>query len=207
MTRGMGVAMETTIPTRDETLRSLYVLESTAFLAVFVGELSHRKNQTFLLHAVRRLQEQGVRMGLVLVGEGACREDLEREIDTLGLCDRVFFVGNQTPVTPYLSIADVYVSASISEGLPFNVMEAMSCGLPIVASDVKGQNDLLSGTDGLLYPLDDLDAFCNAIRVVYQGGKMGVGTYSYPQLAQYRLDSVFEDTLCAMTEGMGEESL
>ena len=102
---------------------------------------------------------------LLLPGEGALRADCEALSARLGLSDRVIFPGRLPDVAPALAAADVYVSASRSEGLPFAVMEAMGCALPCVLSDVKGHRDLLSGADaGRLCPYGDADAMADAIE-------------------------------------------
>ena len=69
--------------------------------------------------------------------------------------DTVFLAGEEKDVYPYLLEADLYVSASRSEGLPFNLLEAMEVGLPILASRVKGQEDLLGDCPDALYPEED----------------------------------------------------
>ncbi len=193
-TNGMGVIGADTLPDADLALKRNFVSENE-LLCGFVGELSGRKNQRFLIEAVRRLREDGIPVRLLLLGEGGEREALERCIDDAGLRDSVFCPGNVEPVLPYLAAMDLYVSASRSEGLPFNIMEAMSVGLPIVASDTKGQTDLLQPYEGCLYPLEDMDAFCVAVRRVYETGKLGAGAVSYPSLAQYRLAAVFENNM------------
>ena len=137
----------------------------------------------------------------MLLGEGSEREALAEQISKAGLEDRVFFAGNREPVTPYLSAADVYVSASLLEGLPFNVMEAMDAGLPIVASDSKGQSDLLSDYEGSLYPLYDENDFCEVLLSVIKTHSYGVGTRKYPTLQKYRLSAVFENNMKIFTRG------
>lgn len=168
------------------------------WLLTFVGELSKRKNQIFLIRALERLRREGLPVRLMLVGEGTEREALEAEVGRLGLAQSVFLVGNREPVFPYLSAADLYVSASRSEGLPFNLMEAMACGLPVIASDVKGQNDLLQASPGSLYPPDDMEAFCRAVRSAVEKGRRGCGVVSYPTLEAYRLEAVFAENLQLM---------
>ena len=74
-------------------------------------------------------------------------------------------------------------------------MEAMSCGLPILASDTKGQTDLLQDVPGALYPAGNIDAFVSAIKQIHESGCYGVGGKSYPTLAQYRLSEVFEENV------------
>ncbi len=69
----------------------------------------------------------------------------------------------------YYNLSDICVSASRIEGLPFNIMESMSCGLPVVASNIKGHSDLISpNLNGFLYNYNDTDAFCNYIETLLQ---------------------------------------
>ncbi len=200
--RGMGISMPDAIPNKDSALRAALVENDPAFVCSFVGELSRRKNQSFLIRAAAKLRERGIPIRLLLIGEGAMREELEREIEALDLQKSVRLCGTCSPITPYLALTDLYVSASMSEGLPFNIMEAMSCGLPIVASDTKGQVDLLSDTDAVLYPLSDIEAFCNAVEQIYQSKRYGVGSAVYPKISSYRLDAVFEENIHQFTEGL-----
>ncbi len=192
---GMGITIDPTVPAVDSALRSQYATDENDILCTFVGELSGRKNQSFLIRAVARLREEGLPIRLLLVGDGGERETLAREISQNNMENTAFLLGNREPILPYLSITDLYVSASVSEGLPFNVMEAMSCGLPVVASDTKGQSDLLANTQGRLYPLDDMDAFCAALREEIETGCLGVGSRTYPNLEQYRLHAVFDENM------------
>ena len=196
---GMGITIDPQIPCADPILRARYAPNDRDFVCTFVGELSGRKNQIFLIRAFKRLQEKDLPVRLLLAGEGGEREALEREIQQNNMENTAFLLGNREPVTPYLAITDLYVSASRSEGLPFNVMEAMSCGLPIVASDTKGQNDLL--TTESLYPLDDVEAFCQAVQRVYESGVYGVGSVHYPALEKYRLSAVCENNKKILTQG------
>jgi len=205
MTRGMGVTITPEIPERDQALRAQYTSDEKDFVCLFVGELSHRKNQMFLIQAAKKLHDVGFPIRLLLAGEGADRKELEEAISQNNLENTVFLLGNREPILPFLSIADLYVSASHSEGLPFNIMEAMSCGLPILASDTKGQNDLLNGSTDALYPHGDLDAFCFMLRTIHSKGRFGVGTRCYPILENYRLSAVFEENMELFTKGLPKE--
>ena len=197
---GMGLTLAPKLPRKNRTLRTKYTRDPDDFVCLFVGELSGRKNQIFLIRAMKKLADEGMPIRLLLVGEGSERQNLEEEIRAQFLEEHVFLVGSATPVTPYLAAADLYVSASISEGLPFNIMEAMSVGLPIVASNVKGQSDLLDKS--MLYPLNDVEAFCRAVRRAYHSKNWGVGSQEYPKLERYRIDSVFDDNMEILTAGL-----
>lgn len=206
VTGGMGIPDRMEHPTRDAELRASFAPNAEDILCVFVGELSGRKNQLFLVRAIARLRREGLPVRLLLLGEGSAREELEAEIKSLGVEDAVFAVGNREPIAPYIGVSDIYVSASVSEGLPFNVMEAMAYGLPIVMSDTKGQVDLKrEGDPAVTYPLNDTDAFCVALRSVLEGRSMGVGSCTYPQIDEYRLGAVLEENMRILEKGAADE--
>ncbi len=192
---GMGIPDQVPSIAYDHNLRVRYASEQTDFLCTFVGELSSRKNQIFLIRAAERLQREGVPIRLLLAGEGGMREELETEIERLHANEYVFLPGNLEPILPYLAITDLYVSASVSEGLPFNVMEAMAMGLPVVMSDTKGQSDLHQNDQSILYPLNDTEAFCQALKRVWESKTYGMNTCSYPYLERYRLSAVFDENV------------
>ncbi len=204
---GMGVEIPDALPCPDRDLRALYTKTPSDFVCTFVGELSNRKNQIFLIDAAHRLSQEGIPVRLLLVGEGSERPLLEERIKELHLEDRVFLTGAKGQVLPYLAITDLYVSASKSEGLPFNVMEAMMCGLPILASDTKGQSDLLKADPDSLYPLHDMDAFCDAVRRSFASSSYGIGKKRYDVLRQYTLSSVFLDNMKILTLGLNHDEM
>ena len=189
---GMGIDWSFAAPScRDCSFRAHLGVGRDELLCLYVGELNRRKHQSLLIRAAKRLHEEGIPIRLLLLGAGGEYVRLVREIEILGAGDYVHLMGNVEPIAPYLSAADLYLSASQSEGLPFNVMEAMLAGLPIVASDVKGQRDLLVGSDACLYPKNDLDALCSAVRTRYAAGRLGVGCVTYKNIEKYRLSAVF----------------
>lgn len=191
---GMGVKIPAELPARDETLRSYFLGDREGILCCFAGELSRRKNQIFLIRCVAQLRKEGIPLYLLLPGDGDQKEILQREIRRLHLKDVVFLPGNVESVRPYLGITDLYVSASSSEGLPFNVMEAMSCGLRMVLSDVKGQRDLASLHPECLYRPEEQEDFCRAVKEAIRK-PLGCGAVRYPELEKYRLEAVLEQNL------------
>ena len=195
--RGMGYTLKRENAEADPALRG-QMAEDGEYLLTFVGELSQRKNQSFLIRCVDRLRREGLPVRLMLVGEGSERENLEKEISERGMNGIVTLTGNREPVAPYLAITDLYVSASRIEGLPFNLMEAMEYGLPIVASDCKGQTDLLGDHPQSVYPRGEEDTFCRLVKETLASGKRGVGAVSYPILEAYTLDAVYQENLNLM---------
>ena len=149
---------------------------------VFVGELSKRKNQIFLVKAMKRLEGYT----LTLVGDGDGREEIEKFVSQNGLSDRVFITGFTKQAYEYMKGCDIYVSASTIEGLPFNIMEAMYLGKPIVASNIKGQCDLLPSSS--LYEYNNEDEYVALVK------KTEIRDVSY-DVDKYSLENVLPENM------------
>lgn len=136
-----------------ETWRECYGYHERDTVLVYAAELSARKNQSRLIAVLPQLRES---VKLLLLGDGPQRQDDELLAHQLGVSNRVTFAGYQTDITPFLAMADIAVSSSRQEGLPVNIMEALAFNLPVVATDIRGHQDLIkSGVNGFLYQTDD----------------------------------------------------
>ncbi len=192
--RGMGASI---MPQSVSAERLRREHQSTdKFVLLFVGELSDRKNQKFLIHALNEIKEHIPGAILWLVGDGGGRGKLEKIAERVDLSESVEFLGRQENACDYMRACDLYVSASTIEGMPFNLIEAMGCGKTVLASRVKGHSDLIEdGRSGFLYELDNMREFVNAVVSIYKGER----TLSEEDiLARYRdfaKESVFSDTL------------
>ncbi|QIB68158.1 glycosyltransferase family 4 protein [Aminipila butyrica] len=128
---------------------------------IYAAEFSKRKNQQMLIEAMKLLPQK---VKFLLAGQGEYWEVCQRRAEHLGLSDRVRFLGHVKNLEYYYYLSDICVSASRSEGLPFNIMEAMAMGLPVVATDVKGHKDLIEpGINGYLYGFGDDQGFSEAV--------------------------------------------
>lgn len=179
---GMGVKFKEKV---EETVQPQREMKSL----LFVGEVSRRKNQGFLIDAMKKLD--GCTLTLIGTAKGDYSEEIKEKIKKEGLTNRVEFIGYTDKVYEYIKGCDVYVSASKIEGLPFNIMEAMYMKKPIVASDVKGHCDLLDKDS--LYPLGDIDKFVSLVKkalgkktVEYDIEKYGFDRVFYENMALYR---------------------
>jgi glycosyltransferase involved in cell wall biosynthesis len=101
---------------------------------------------------------------LVCVGDGALRHDLEERVGQLGLTESVRFVGYQSNIAEWLSLADFTVLPSFYEGLPLIAIESLAAGRPVVASAVDGTPEIVvDGLTGLTIPPGDAWALAQAI--------------------------------------------
>lgn len=133
-------------------------------LFVCVARFSTQKNHSLLLQAFLRGPASDPNAHLLLVGDGALREQLEAQAENLGLAHRVHFLGLRSDIPELLAAADVFVLSSDWEGNPLAVMEAMAAGLPVVSTAVGGIPDLLAnGREGFLVPRGDVEAFSGAM--------------------------------------------
>jgi glycosyltransferase involved in cell wall biosynthesis len=122
-------------------------------LIVWVGRFVPEKGLVYLLEAMRDIVKDVPLAKLLLVGDGIMMSDLKRLSRQLGLASHVEFLGavGRATVAEILSKASVFAFPSMREGLPFSVLEAMACGVPIVGSDISGVNDIVvDGASGLL---------------------------------------------------------
>jgi exopolysaccharide biosynthesis WecB/TagA/CpsF family protein len=116
-----------------------------------IARLVPVKDLGLLLEAARRVLEVVPGLRVVIVGDGPERSSLERKAAKEGLSEVVEFRGEVRPAWPALRELDVYVSTSVAEGLPLSVLEAMSAGLPVVATAVGGLPEAIEdGVNGFL---------------------------------------------------------
>jgi glycosyltransferase involved in cell wall biosynthesis len=129
-----------------------------------VGRLVHVKAHEVLVSAMPAVLKEFPNAKSGICGDGVLRGDLEAQIKFLGLEGAVKLFGAQGNVAKFLSSADVFILPSRSEGLPIALLEAMSAGLPVVATKLEGVGEVvLDGVHGLFAPVDDPEALAEVI--------------------------------------------
>ena len=207
---GMGVNFSRLDGYTEEDARQLrreWSIPEDAFVLLYPAEFSKRKSQEVLLRAMTMLPERAV---LVLAGSGALWERCRQMAADLWLEDRVIFPGRVGNMGLWYAMADAAVSASRSEGLPFNVMEAMHCGLPVVASAVKGHTDLIKdGDTGLLYPYGDGEACAEAVRRLMGSRELrrSLGSAARERAERYRLETVMPEVIAELVFLVPQEAI
>ncbi|GAB4493221.1 MAG: glycosyltransferase family 4 protein [Anaerolineales bacterium] len=141
--------------------RERYGLRADDLLLVYTGRLAPEKNLPFLFKAFCGLREALPNVQLLLVGDGPERKTLEEQALDSGYGDSIHFAGrvSYAELPNYLSMCDVFVTASVSEVHPLSVIEAMAAGLPVMGIDSVGVGDIVKdGVSGYLSS-EDLAAF------------------------------------------------
>ena len=164
-TFGMGVPTPEFVLPKGE-LRARYANEGD-FVMLFVGELSDRKNQDFLVTNLAAVRKHIPNVKLWLVGDGADASALMQSASDHGVTEAISFLGKRKNPADFMRDCDLYVSPSKIEGLPFNIVEALGCGKTVLASNIKGHADILDGGVGVLFDLEKPAEFVNKVTLIH----------------------------------------
>lgn len=133
------------------------------FTIVSTGRMEEQKRQDLMLTAYAEFHRQYPDSRLILLGDGPLRPQLEAQIAALDLAKAVELPGIVSDVEAYLNSAHLFLLTSDFEGLPLSVLEAMSCGLPIVATRAGGTVDVVTDAEGILTEIGDEEALTAAL--------------------------------------------
>jgi glycosyltransferase involved in cell wall biosynthesis len=146
-------------------LRDQMAVKEDAFVFLAAGRLAAQKAYPDLLHALRIALQRNPRIQLVVAGEGELAEDLRGLASSLGIGDRVTWLGVRDDIDCLMKAADAFVLSSEYEGFGLVVAEAMSSALPVVATCCNGPEEVI-GEEGLLVPVRNPGALADAMARV-----------------------------------------
>ena len=143
------------------------VVPHDGFTITAVGSLSEVKSHDRLVRVARMFKDAGYRLRFQIVGAGALEEPLKRLRDELGLQDSVRFLGFRKPPYPFMKASDVFVSTSKSEAASLVICEAMTLGVPIVATRTSASEEFLADDRyGIVTGHSDVEIFEGLRRMV-----------------------------------------
>ncbi|MDR0435044.1 MAG: glycosyltransferase [Gracilibacteraceae bacterium] len=196
---GMGVDLArfpATSAAERERERAALGLGPADLALVYAAEFSARKNQRQAVRALALLRRERPALAwrLYLPGAGAEAAACRAEAQAAGLGERVIFPGQVQDVRPYYRAADMVISTSLSEGLPFHLTEAMATGLPALAADARGHRELvIPGVTGELFPPADAAALAALIAELGQdpSRRAELGGRARERAALFGLEAAF----------------
>ena len=184
-----GIRLERFRPADDVARQSLVAelgLPTGSRIIGTVGRLQPVKDHALLLRAFAKVRVQVPEAALVIVGDGPLRAALEAQAEQAGLSDALRFMGDRHDVPRLLTGMEVFALTSTSEGYSVALLEACASSLPIVATDVGGNREIVRhGINGRLVPSGDTAAIATALIALLRGGEqaaaMGRAGYAWAQ--------------------------
>ena len=133
------------------------------------------KNHSTFLRAAARVHSKLSGTEFLLAGDGPLRPELERQAEELGIRNHVQFLGDRRDIPEILASLDVSVLPSASESLSNAILESMAAGVPVVATDVGGNSELVTAERGILVPVGDEDRLAGAVEQLLMDSEMRTG--------------------------------
>lgn len=167
-----GVDTDFFIPALNKKeIRKVLNLPLDKCIYVVVGYLLPRKNVELIL--ISFMKSTFSNSLLLIIGEGVQFSEFKRKYAGFN----INFVGHQSAPMPYIQASDYYISASLSEGLPNSVLESLSCGIPVILSDIDPHKEILcEGNIGCCFNKNDPEDLCRVINEINK--------YNYDELSQ-----------------------
>ncbi|WP_051142226.1 glycosyltransferase [Treponema bryantii] len=171
-------------------LRTELGYDNKDFIITVVAELNKNKNQLMLVKCVPELKNVIPNLKILLIG----KETLPLVRDFVlseNLNDTVKLLGYRNDVNKLTMISDLAFSASLREGLPVNIIEAMACGIPVVASDNRGHRSLIKNMEtGFIFSPKSKKEMLDAIILLYKNPlfRRELGARSIEEAKKYSVD-------------------
>jgi glycosyltransferase involved in cell wall biosynthesis len=161
--------------TEPSTLRDELGIGSDAFLILCASRFAYDKGHHFLIDAMAELKKIATKpFKLVLAGDGPFLEERKKQVHDLGLEEDVFFIGFRKDMKNLFNASDVYINSSKHEALSFLMLEVLASGLPLIATDMGGNRDIVNEQTncGLLVKYEDAQGLAQAVRKLMDDGKL-----------------------------------
>lgn len=180
---GIGVNPERFKPISSEEgndLRKKLGLKHNDFVISYAAEFIERKNHKLIIDALYQLDKSLDNIVVVFAGRGVLIEKIKDYTHNLKLTNKVHFLGFVSNVEEYYQVADLAISSSKQEGLGINLVEAMMCSTPVVATVDRGHCTIIEhGKEGLLFEQDSIEGLVNAITELYKDSEQRAKMASY----------------------------
>ncbi|HDR7601918.1 glycosyltransferase family 4 protein [Bacillus mycoides] len=143
------------------------------FLMFYAAEFNKNKNQQFLIRSLALIKDHVPNARLLLAGNGPLINDCKNLAKQMGVFEMIDFLGYRNDIAKILPICDISVASSLREGLPVNIMEAMACGLPVIASENRGHKELIqNGVNGWTVGREDIQTMAEKIKYLAENSSL-----------------------------------
>ena len=180
--------------TKTSSLKEIFDLSDETIILFSVGELNKNKNHEVILRAMARINNPHIHY--FIAGQGRMHDYLLSLAKELGLSDRFHLLGYRTDIVDLLECSDIFCFPSLREGLPVSVMEAMASGLPIVASKIRGNTDLIDDDKGgFLFNPHDINGFAKGLEALIKDKNIRsrMGRENVTKIKQFSCEIVYKE--------------
>jgi glycosyltransferase EpsD len=164
---GMGVNGSRFVPLSDgqkQEVRKEFSLPANSKILVYVAEFISRKNHDFIIEVSSILKAKIPDLVIILPGRGRLLNTIKEKVESLGLQNTVLFPGFRKDIENIVGFSDIAISASRQEGLGMNLIEALMCGIPVVASNNRGHREIIRhDVNGFLFDYKNQNEFIDYI--------------------------------------------
>lgn len=154
--------------TREDLLEELGLTQDYRYIGT-VSRLDPIKNQAMMINAFNKARQKIPNLRLIIIGDGPMMQELKILGKSLGLEDEIIFTGFIDNPQKYISLFEIFLLSSFSEGTSMTLLEAMSLGVPCVVTDVGGNGEVIANeSNGLVVPDNDMEKFSQAILTLLE---------------------------------------
>ena len=179
-----------------EEMRKNLGLNKDDFVMAFVGELNDNKNQIMIIEAMKNLVKENEKIKLLLVGTGVLKEYFELKIKEYNLEEKILLLGYRKDISNILSVVDLYTAMSKREGLPVNILEARMMNLPVIATNTRGQRELVKNNEnGYIIKIGDIENLKQKIKILEENIELRKRFVQNAKkdIEKYYLESVYNE--------------
>lgn len=206
LVHGVGITLsEFSNPGNRSKKREELGLKESDIAFISAGDLVVRKNYSMAIKAIAKANNKNIHY--FICGKGSELAKLKKLAQEKGVDNQIHFLGFRVDIKELLYASDVFLFTTLQEGLPRSMMEAMACGLPCIASKIRGNVDLLDdGKGGFLRELTDVDGFADCISKMADSEEMRkqMSLYNLEAIKQYDLSVVEQEIDAIYKEVLGE---
>lgn len=182
-------------PTKNN-IRNELGIPQDAIVLLSIGELNKNKNHETALKAFAEINNPNTYY--IICGQGPLKEYLAGLATKLNISDKTFFLGYRSDILEIMKVSDIFIHPSFREGLPVSLMEAMACGLPCIASRIRGNTDLIKGLgEKYLFDPNNVEVLSNKISELIsdENAQIVIGNENLINIAGFALDPVLKKNI------------
>lgn len=196
---GVGVDLSKFYPVSENEkfqLRKKHNFNENDFILIYPAELNKNKNQLLLIEVIDIIKDKIPNIKLILAGTGELFNYYRKMVLKKRLEKYIVFTGYRTDIDELIKLSDVSVASSIREGLPVNILEAMACGLPVVATKNRGHRELIKNEkNGFIIDLNNVEDFANKVIELFENESIRdeMRNYNLKHVNKYSVNKVIDE--------------